>query len=182
MPELYKYSFFVALFVLIVGLILLVAKWPQGMGKSFSQHAAAQKFTIYYYIGLFTVVLPLLMAFFLGYLIPTLQLPIWFTICIIASMITQYACTFIPEIGGWKTHLHLALAGISALFLLPCVQMLLAAGTVSQADKSIIVFPFLLMISAVALVIIMKGKLRHALIVQALYFAAFFAAILVVVV
>ena len=180
MLEFYKHLLFVALLILVTGLIVLAVRWPQGMGKTFSQHAAAQRFTIYYYIGLFTLVLPLLLAFFVGYLIPTLQLPTWFSVCIIFSMLTQYACTLIPETGGWKTTVHRVLAGISALLLLPCLQILLAADSVSQSDKSYIVFPFLLMISAVATLIVMKGQAKHALIIQAMYFAAFFSAVLVV--
>lgn len=60
----YKLFGILAVSILAVGLSLVVVKWPRSRHFTFSQHVAVSKQSILYYVGLFTVVLPLLVLFF----------------------------------------------------------------------------------------------------------------------
>lgn len=167
-----------AVAVLAFGLTFLVWKWPRSRHHTFSQHAAAHRHTILYYILLFSVVLPLLVLFFADWFVPEFRLSAWFSVCIVASAIAQYACTFVPEIGGKHTTYHQLLAGISAVLLLPSMVLLLASS-IQPAQKVLVASGLLVMVSIVGLLMLRKEKLRNQLIFQAAYFAAFLIPVLV---
>lgn len=98
---------------------------------TFSQHVALHRSAVLYYIGLFTVVLPLLAIFLLGWFMPTFHLSWWFGFFVVVACTTQYACTFVPETGGRKTRYHRLLAGISAVSLLPPMGMVLFIDSIT---------------------------------------------------
>lgn len=176
----YQHFGLVAFIILVLGLTFVLLKWPQSKQLTFSQHVALHKSAILYYIALFSVVLPLLLLFFLNWFVPTFQLPVWFTVFVVASAVAQYLATLIPEVGGWKTQYHQSLAGISAICLLPPLLMLIISPSVASAAKLITALCLSLMIGIIYLVAKGRGKHSHFLILQATYFAAFFSAILFV--
>lgn len=176
----YKYFGLLAAIILLCGLAFLAVKWPQGKHATFSQHAAAQKFTVLYYILLFSVTLPILIAFFVGWFVPYFNVSIWFSVCIIASAITQLACTLVPEVGGRKTTYHRLLAGTSALLLLPPLAFILAADSIPAIGRYITLTSLLIMVAIVATLAVRKNKRSYNLLLQIGYFGAFFAAILYV--
>lgn len=70
----------IAVAISAAALAVLVRVWPQGTHKTFSQHAAAHRQAIVYYVVLFSVVLPLLLLFFLGWFVPALHVSRWFDV------------------------------------------------------------------------------------------------------
>jgi len=170
----------IAVFILICGLAFVIAKWPQGRHKTFSQHVAVQKITIYYYIGLFAITLPLLLLFFALWFVPTFQLSQWFMVSIVASSIAQFACTLIPEVGGWKTKYHRMLAGISAVLLLPCMTLLLLADSVAVIDKTFVSLGLLIMIAIIGWLFVAKDAQKNGLLLQIGYYTAFLASVMMV--
>ncbi len=168
-----------AVIILFLGLTFLVRKWPQNKGLTFSQHAAAQRVSIGYYIGLFAVVLPLLNLFFIEWFVPVLKLSKWLTVCVVVSSITQFACTLIPEIAGLRAKWHRALAGLSALLLVPPVGLLLFSDYIHAWLKIVILLCLLVMIGVIGAASFLKGK-AFGWRAQALYFSAFFTAVLLV--
>lgn len=177
----YKNSILLALAILIPGLIFVTLHLPQGgIHKTFSQHVALKKSSIYYYFALFLIVLPILYLFFAKYLVPTLNLPDVALGLIALSCFTQLTCTIVPETGGLKTRIHLILAGVSALSLTLVLLYVLVSDNVSGFDKSIVAICNFLMISIAGFVIFWKKSILPALLLQAGYFALFFIAILFV--
>jgi len=174
----YKYFGLLAFLILLCGLVFIVWRWPQGKHLTFSQHVATHQHTIFYYILLFSITLPLLLLFFLKWFVPTFQLSNWFSVFIIASSITQYTCTLIPEVRGWKAKYHRRLAGISALCLLPPLILLLASDSVTIIGKLLTLIDLIVMTAIIYAVIRGKGKHDYFLILQSSYFAAFFIPIL----
>jgi hypothetical protein len=166
-----------AVLVLFLGLTFLVYRWPQDKGLTFSQHAAAQRVSIGYYIGLFTVVLPLLNLFFIEWFVPTLRLSEWFIICVVVSSVAQFACTLIPEIAGIRAKWHRALAGLSALLLAPPLGLLLFSDHIYAWLKIVILLCLVVMTSVIGAASFIRGKALGWQ-AQALYFSAFFVAIL----
>lgn len=174
----YKYLGLLAVIILTLGLSFVAFKWSEGKHLSFSQHVAKRKHRIVYYNLLFTVVLPLLLLFFLGWFMPTFALPVWFGYLIIMSSVTQYVCTLVPEVGGRKTYYHRLLAGISALLLLPVQMMLVFAGNIEPVYRLLALAGMFIMLGVILLVAKGKGHHGYMLLLQSIYFAAFFIPIL----
>lgn len=173
----YKNFGLLAVLILTLGLTFLVRKWPQGKHLTFSQHAAKQRQSIGYYIGLFSVVLPLLNLFFAEWLVPMLGLSGWFTICVVVSSAAQLACTLVPEVVGWRTKWHQMLAGISALLLIPPIAIIFFSSVISTWLKVIVFVCGTVMVGVIGAASFLKSK-TFGWPVQALYFAAFFVAVL----
>jgi hypothetical protein len=173
----YKNLGFLAVLILFLGLAFLVYKWPQNKGLTFSQHAAAQRVSIGYYVGLFAVVLPLLNLFFIEWFVPVLRLSEWFIICVAVSSVAQFACTLIPETAGLRAKRHRALAGLSALLLVPPVGLLLFSDHIHAWLKIVISLCLIVMVSVIGAISLLKDKV-FGWRAQALYFSAFFVAIL----
>lgn len=177
-PSEFKYLGLVAVTILILGLIIIVLKWPQGRHSTFSQHVAAHKVSIYYYTTLFSIVLPLLLLFFYGWFMPEFRLSPWFGYFIVLSSITQYASTLIPETGGKRSRYHRALAGVSAISLVTALLVILSADSVGLLAKSLTIASISVMVVVVYIIVRGKGKHSHFLLLQSIYFAAFFLPIL----
>jgi hypothetical protein len=170
----------VAFIVLVLGLAFIVARWPEGKRKTFSQRVAVERHRTLYYIALFSVALPLLLIFFLGWLAPEFGLSPWFGVFVIISAVAQYACTFIPEIGGWRTHVHRTLAGISGTFLLPALTCLLWVSTISTPTKVFTAICGATMFATAYIALVSNEETDNFLAIQIVYYAAFFAPILYV--
>jgi hypothetical protein len=172
-----KYLGIVSVIVLLIGLLFLVKKWPKDIHHTFSQHAATNKASVVYYIGLFTVSLPILAIFLFSWLVPTFNISVLFTILISLSLICQYACTFVPEIGANVKH-HQLLAGISALLLLPSLAVLLYVPSVGFVYKIITAVSIVVMVGILTRVT--SRNVEYALVLQSVYFVAFFVPIIAI--
>ncbi|MFZ1301846.1 MAG: hypothetical protein WAQ27_04725 [Candidatus Microsaccharimonas sp.] len=171
------YFLILALVVLTLGLSFLVYKWPKGPQKTFSQHAATNKSSVLYYIGLFTAVLPLLAVFFFGWFVNAFDTPFAFSILLIISLVCQYACTFIPEVGK-KALAHQILAGISAVVLIPALVLVARSTAIQPTDVTALIIGITVM--GGVLLLATTGRVKHALILQAVYFIAFFTPLLII--
>lgn len=145
---------------------------------TFSQHAAQHRSAIIYYFLVFTVVLPLLLLFFVGWFVPTFHLSPLFSIFISIAALFQYSVVIIPEVGGWKTTYHVFGSAVSGIFMLLSLGVILFANSVGSVSKAITLVSALVMICI--LFVGAKNKIRHPnlLVLQASYYAAFFAAVL----
>jgi len=168
----------IATVLLTLGLGFVIARWPEGGRKTFSQRVAVERHRTIYYIALFTIVLPLLLTFFLGWFAPQFGLSAWFGIFVIISSVTQYACTFIPEIGAWRTQVHRTLAGISASCLLPALACVLWVDTIETSAKVFAGICGGIMISTIYIALVSDEKTDNFLAIQIVYYAAFFVPIL----
>jgi hypothetical protein len=172
-----KHFGIISIAILLMGLLFLIKKWPKSIHHTFSQHATTSKASIIYYISLFTITLPLLAIFLLVWFVPMFNVPMVFIIFISLSLICQYACTFVPEIGA-NIKNHQLLAGISGLLLLPSLVVLLYIPGLDFMDKIITLISIVIMIGIVLRVIDHKSK--YALLLQSVYFIAFFTPIIVI--
>jgi len=152
--------------VLFGGAAFIVYKWPQGKHATLSQHVAVSKPKILYYILLFTIVLALMLPFFFYWFMPTFHVSVWFGIFIAVASIAQYACTLIPEVGGWKTEWHRFLAGLSAASLVPAVCVLLTTSSVPAVGKLLMAVGLAIMLGSIILLLRGKGRHSHFLILQ----------------
>lgn len=172
-----KYFGLASLTILLTGLIFLIRKWPRDIHHTFSQHAAVHNASIIYYISLFTVALPILAVFLFNWFVPTFNISMIFIVLISLSLICQYACTFVPEVGK-NVKSHQVLAGVSGLLLLPSLAVLIFTPSIDQIDKVITIMSMAIM----SLIILQaaRRKTRHALVLQSAYFVAFFAPIVAI--
>lgn len=172
-----KYFGIISIAILLIGLLFLVKKWPKDLQHTYSQHAAVNKASVIYYICLFTIALPMLAVFLFDWLVPTFNVSVLFIILISFSLICQYACTLVPEIGANVKNHHI-LAGISGFLLLPGLVTLLYAPGVDFSDKVITVVSIIIMIGIILRVASRKSK--YALLLQSGYFIAFFTPIVAI--
>jgi hypothetical protein len=164
--------------ILLVGLLGVLHFWPNGKNRTFSQHVAISKAGIAYYILLFTIILPLLLLFFLKWFVPRFEISSWFTVLIVLSAVTQYLCTLIPEVGGTKTKVHRLLAFISATCLPAALIIASSTGNFTDVGRTILLGAVGTMIVIVAVLI--KSRVEHGRLLyhQAAYFFVFFVGIL----
>lgn len=168
----------VTVVMLICGLLFLLWRWPQGRHMTFSQHAAQHRSAIIYYFLIFTIILPLLLLFFIGWFAPAFQLPPLFTWLIIAAALFQYSVVIIPEVGGWKTTYHVGGSAVSGVCMLLALVVMLSITSIGGLSKMIIAASVL----AMTIISAIGAKTRithpHLLLLQASYYACFFAAVL----
>jgi hypothetical protein len=145
---------------------------------TFSQHAAKHRSAIIYYLLLFTLVLPLLLLFFVGWFAPAFHLTSLFSLFVIAAVLLQYSVVIVPEVGGWKTVYHVAGSAISGVFLLLALMTTLFANTIGGLSKFVTLCCVLAMIGILCIGAVNKVKHKNLLIMQAVYYAAFFLAVL----
>jgi hypothetical protein len=174
----YKFVGLLAVAILAFGLTFLVVKWPLGIHRTFSQHAAVKRMLTTYYFALFSVALSLLLTFFITWFVPTFQVSRWFILLVAASSVCQILCTLIPETKGWKVRWHQILAGLSAILLLPSLFVLFYANTVQIDGKICLVISIFMMCGVIATTLIRRTRLRHQLLLQATYFIAYFVPIM----
>jgi len=174
----YKHLCVLSVMILICGLAFLLWKWPQGKHMTFSQHAAQHRSAIAYYFLLFTLVLPLLLLFFIEWFAPTFHLAPLFTSFIILATLFQYSVTIIPEVGGWKTTYHVVGSALSGVFMLLALGVTLFAATISSASHAITFVSMVVMVGLLYIGGINRIKHPNLLILQASYYATFFIAIL----
>lgn len=167
-----------AFLILLPGLIFVAWRWPRGRAYTFSQHVAAHRPATLYYIALFSIVLPILLAFFYRWFMPTLKLSPWFGVFVVIVSITQLGCTLIPETGGKKSTYHRALAGISGFCLLPCLIFLLHSPSVAAWEKVITGMSIAVMCGILWTAGRGRGKHPQLLLLQSGYFFAFFVPVL----
>lgn len=177
-PEPFRFLIILALSILFSGLWFLVWKWPQGKDMSLSQHAAAYRHAYFYYIGLFLVVLPLLMIFFIRWFVPEFHLYLWFTYFIALSAAAQFIVVLIPESGGKKTTYHRFFAAGSALMLIPSLVIISRSEAISSISRSVSIISLIFMVTIICVLIAGRGKHAYLLVLQVAYFALFFLAIL----
>lgn len=168
-----------AFMLLVVGLTFVVTKWPYGINRTFSQHVARHKTAVYFYIVFFVVVLALLLSFFLGWFIPTFSLGLSFTLLVVGSAAFQFACTLVPETGGTKSKIHRYLAFVSADLLLPAVIIMAFTDAFSAFSKITSLIMATIMSAIIIVMVKNNAEHKYLLILQAVYFLAFFIAVLV---
>jgi uncharacterized membrane protein len=160
-----------------MGFAFITIAWPGNRHLTFSQHVARRKTSILFYILLFSATLPLLSLFFLEYFTDKIGAPIWLNAIILLSAITQYACTYIPEIGGIRSTLHRILAGISGIALIPALVIIELSSTV-LLDSLFCLIGLAVMLDCICITVLAKGKPQNALLLQTFYFAGFFIPVL----
>jgi len=170
----------VVIVMLILGLTYVVAKWPGGLHMTFSQHVAVGRQSAIYYAFLFLATLPLLVWFISGWLVPQKQLPdafLWFAY---VAVIFQIACTWFPEVGGWRTTAHRVLTGISGIAMLPLVVMLATASNLSSVVRLAAWAALGFMVFLLSIALIHQKGYRWTLLLQIGYYATFFIVLLIV--
>jgi hypothetical protein len=164
--------------LLAAGLAYVPVRWPGGLHMTFSQHVAAGRWSKNYYSLLFLITLPLLLWFFIAWFVPEKDLPTAFTWFAVVAVIFQIACTFVPEVGGTRTKVHRALAGISGFAMLPLVIMLVLAQHLSFFAKLVAAGMLIVMLALLAIALKHPRGHNKALLLQIGYYAGFFIAIL----
>jgi hypothetical protein len=166
--------------LLIIGLTFTVTKWRGGLHLTFSQHAATNRSSKIFYSLLFITTLPILMLFFMNWLVPTKNLPNEFLWYAAVAILFQIACTLIPEEGGRKTVIHRILTSISGVALLPLMLIIATAPNLSTTIHNTTWIGLLLMIVLLGIALRNQRGYRFALLLQVGYYTIFFIVILMV--
>ena len=164
--------------LVVTGLSFLLIKWPGSLNKTFSQHAAATKWSKIYYSLLFIVTLPLLFLYILDWLVPTKNLPnafLWFAVIAVTF---QILCTFFPEEGNPNAKIHRILTGISGIAMLPLVAIIALSPTVSTFASVLAWLSLTFMLVLLGIALTHQKGFKWALLLQVGYYAAFFTVLL----
>lgn len=157
--------------LLVVGLAILVNRWPRGWEYSFSQHAAQTKSATVYYAILCVLVLVPLNIFLFAWFIPAFHMSLVFGYLFLLASILQIACTILPE-KGETIKIHRWLAGASAMLLPPCLGFLYAGDIGVHARITIIIAAILMV--AIMLWVALDTQRRVPYALQIVYYAGFF--------
>lgn len=177
----FKYFGLYAFILLILGLVFVIYRWPAGKQATFSQHVAQHRRSIIYYAMLFSIVLPILLLFFVGWFIPHFNLSIWFAILITLASIAQLMATIIPETRGWKVPFHRFISGLSGVLLIPTLALTLNSEAISMTGKVAALIGVCVMAAVIGQLMVTKKEMfTPSFVHQSLYYAAFFVPILVI--
>lgn len=166
--------------MLVIGLSYTLIKWPGGMHMTFSQHAAATRYSKVYYSLLFLTTLPLLMWFLVAWLMPNKNLPGVFLGFAGIAVLFQILCTWFPEEGGRKTKIHRTLTGISGIAMLPLLLIIGVSASVPMAVRGVTWFGLIVMMILLGISLRNQKAYKWALLLQVGYYAIFFAVLLLV--
>ncbi len=164
--------------LLVSGLAFTAVTWRGGVHMTFSQHAAATRWSKIFYAILFLITLPLLAWFVASWFVPHKHLPqafVWFT-CI--AVLFQIVCTWFPEEGGWKTTLHRGLTGVSGIAMLPLVVILATSSGLSLFVRIASWAALCFMVTLLAVALSHQKGFKWALLLQIGYYSAFFLVLL----
>lgn len=174
--NLYQITGIISLLALCGLLLNLVLRWPLGVSKSFSQHAAQSDNLVRYYQVAFLLSLPGLAVFLVRDVFGEYDIALLAGLLFILSSLFQIACTFIPE-RGQNILKHRVLAGISGGLLIVAMGIVLSSAF-SSSERLVIIFGLLLMIGSGSA--IMFGKGRNVLLAQCAYYLSFYIPLFVI--
>jgi len=154
----------------------MVLKWPLGIQKTFSQHAAQSRCLSLYYFFIFIITMPIICLFIYFWLIPQHYATSWVFVSFLFVTLTQIICTFFPERGSARqVFIHRLFAGMSASFLFACVALLCLSLDNTAQVVNVVALCVMGLVAFIAFI----AKGRFALILQTIYYLAFFIPILV---
>lgn len=161
--------FFIPIIFLILGLTYLVIQWPSGgLYATFSHHAASTKEATRYYIALFLVCLPPVVAWFALWLMPHLRLPVTAFITIAIAVIVQIVAASIPERPPHVT-LH---RGVTAVSLGAILATLI---TIWYETRSNMIITALMILALIIIYAgIMGDRAKYPLLLQTGFYSIFF--------
>lgn len=169
-----------SLLLIIAGLTFTVMKWPGGLHMTFSQHVARRRSSKVFYSVVFMTTLPLLMAFFVAWLVPTKNLSNEFLLYAAIAIVFQIVCTWVPEEGGRKTIVHRILTSISGIALLPLMYIIATSANLPMTIRNASWIGLVVMISLLVIALKNQKGYRYALLLQIGYYATFFIVIMMV--
>lgn len=164
--------------LLAIGLTFIPLYWRHDFHTTFSQHVAKQRWSIIYYIALFSVTLPLFFLFVAEWALPYYHLTLFFGGSIFLAAIFQLGCTLVIEKGQRRTFYHRLLAGASALCLVPPIAILTLTQSIPAKIRLLAFVSNVIMLAIISVVVLKKGKPRYFLLLQIAYFTAFFVPML----
>ena len=157
---------------LVIGLIFLIKKWPDGgIHATFSHHAASTRHASRYYALLFLITLPPIVVWFGLYPMPHLALPRLSLYVMIAAAIFQIVAACIPEKAPRIT-IHRSVTAISMIAILLTVVLL------RQASRDFVIGSALVaMLGTVLYAVALRDRTKYQLLLQASFYALFFTAV-----
>ncbi|MGB3023824.1 MAG: hypothetical protein WBB39_03380 [Candidatus Saccharimonadales bacterium] len=162
--------------VLAIGLALLGVKWPLGIHRTFSQHAAQSRGLSVYYFVLFALTLPCISLMFLYDLTPKYGVSVTTNLLVIAASFLQISCTLFPETSGASLRAHRILSGLSAVLLPFALFTLSSAPNLPSHLQQIALLGCLIMFSS--WIFAALYRYRFALVQQTVYFGVFFGTVI----
>ncbi|MFZ1258097.1 MAG: hypothetical protein WAQ25_01375 [Candidatus Saccharimonas sp.] len=164
--------FLVPLLVLAIGLVYFIRKWPKGgVHATFSQHAASTVQATRYYIALFLVCLPPIVVWFVVWLVPTLQLPIFSVVAMIVAAAAQIIATSVPERAP-NIELHRAITAVSLVAIIITTAFLWLS-----THSNMVAGCLLMMLLIVAYASTLRDRAKYPMLLQVGFYASFFAAL-----
>ena len=167
--EYFGFLYILASIALIIALLILVIRWPLGIHKTFSMHAAQSDGLSTYYTAVFSITMSWMATSLVALAVfteLTYVAPLLFAIAAVA----QIVCTIFPESGSWRFILtHRIFAGVSAAFLL--LSLIAIASQTSGTHQVYAILGTIVM--GVCALLAMFSKERFSLILQSIFYLAF---------
>jgi hypothetical protein len=151
----------------------LLSKWRGSNDMSISQHAATSRQASV----LFAVVMSggglLFYYWTLKWLVPRLDLGLWFSFLITLAFIGQFVAGLVADVVGHRRRIHRIAAYAMAYLFLPLSVLLINASNISGPARIIGILCLIYMIGSLLLINLVPATRKHYLIYQASYIVAF---------
>lgn len=171
-------SGFVSILASWVLLVILVRTWKGNASMTLSQHAAQFRASRIYYAAMWLLVLPPFVWFMIGPFLDKLELGILFKITALVAGFLMLIAAIVPELPGWKYHVHrYAAFGMATLFM-PLTLMIGVASNANNIARTVSIILFIGMLVTTIYLSFRGGKHPRMLIFQSLYVLAFHISIL----
>jgi hypothetical protein len=159
-------------------LIILIRVWKGKASMTLSQHAAQVRASRIYYAVMWTFVLPPFMWFMINPFARTLELPSLYTVTALITGLLMAVAAYVPEVPGWRHHVHRYAAFAMAALFMPLVALVIFSSQVSRVAQIICILALVYMAVSTTALSLNRGRHAHLLIIQSLYVLAFHISIL----
>lgn len=158
------YKLFGPLSVAITGLaiLLMVYMWRGDKGISISKNAAANRSSYLMMLVVQSVTLPMLFLFWSKWLVPTLELPLLFSIFAGLGCLGLLLAAWIPDVKGWRSTAHGLFAYGAVMLAIPMLTILYLSPRISLFAKYMALLVLVYEMAVVAMFAVLeKVKSRH---------------------
>ncbi len=151
----------------------LIYKWRGDRSMSISKHAAAHKGSYVLMLVVESIVLPMFFIFVAKWIVPTFDLPNFFTICVGIASLGLLVAAWIPDTRGLKSVVHGLASYTGAVLFIPALTILYVSSNIFGFAKYFTLAVLVYEIVAMVVFTVIEEARNYHLWVQAGYILLF---------
>lgn len=172
-PEIYKVFGPISVIITGLAIAIMMYKWRGDKNMLISDNAAVNRSSYLFMLTVQSITLPMLLLFWAKWLVPTLELPSFFTILAGLACLGLLVAAWIPAAKGWKHKVHGLFAYGAAALVPPMLVMLYLSPKISLLARYMALAVFFYVLVVIAIFTVFKGRVGKYFYLQTGYIFLF---------